>query len=36
MYIQTSTQEKLNLGIGNYQCNWGIHIAGLYETDKYA
>jgi len=33
MYIQTSTQEKLNLGIGNYQCNWGIHIAGLYETE---
>lgn len=33
MYIQTSSQEKLNLGIGNYQCNWGIHIAGLYETE---
>ncbi len=34
MYIKTSDQEKLNLGIGNYQCNWGIHIAGLYETES--
>jgi len=34
MYIKTSTQKKLNLGIGDYTCNWGIHIAGLYETDK--
>ncbi len=33
MYINTSTQEKLELGIGNYSCNWGIHIAGLYETE---
>ena len=33
MYIKTSNQEKLELGIGNYSCNWGIHIAGLYETD---
>jgi len=32
MHIHTSNQEKLNLGIGNYSCNWGIHIAGLYET----
>lgn len=32
MYISTSKQEKLELGIGQYQCNWGIHIAGLYET----
>lgn len=34
MYIQTSNQEKLDLGIGNYSCNWGIHIAGLYETEE--
>ena len=34
MYIKTSKQEKLNLGIGNYSCNWGIHIAGLYETEE--
>ena len=32
MYLKTSNQEKLNLGIGQYQCNWGIHIAGLYEN----
>lgn len=34
MYIKTSDQEKLNLGIGNYTCNWGMHIAGLYENEK--
>ncbi len=34
MHIQTSNQEKLDLGIGNYSCNWGIHIAGLYETEE--
>jgi len=33
MYIQTSNQDKLELGVGDYQCNWGIHIAGLYETE---
>jgi len=34
MYIKTSNQEKLELGIGDYSCNWGMHIAGLYETEK--
>lgn len=34
MYIKTSDQEKLKLGIGNYSCNWGVHICGLYENDK--
>lgn len=34
MYLHTSNQEKLELGIGNYSCNWGIHIAGLYETEE--
>ena len=34
MYLKTSNQEKLDLGIGNYSCNWGIHIAGLYETSN--
>ena len=34
MHIQTSSQEKFNLGFGNYTCNWGIHMAGLYETEK--
>lgn len=32
MHLKTSEQGKLNLGVGNYSCNWGVHIAGLYET----
>lgn len=34
MHIQTSNQPKLKMGFGNYTCNWGLHIAGLYETEK--
>lgn len=34
MHIKTSDQEQLQLGIGNYTCNWGTHICGLYETEK--
>ena len=34
MHIHTSDQEKLTLGIGNYTCNWGTHICGLYENEK--
>jgi len=34
MYIKTSEQEELVLGIGSYICNWGMHICGLYETEK--
>lgn len=33
MYVQTSNQERLELGFHGYECNWGIHIAGLYETE---
>lgn len=33
MHIKTSDQEKLNLGVGDYSCNWGVHICGLYETE---
>lgn len=33
MHIKTSDQEELLLGIGNYTCNWGTHICGLYETE---
>ncbi len=33
MHIKTSDQEVLHLGIGNYTCNWGLHICGLYETE---
>lgn len=34
MHIKTSDQEKLELGFGGYTCNWGLHICGLYETEK--
>jgi len=34
MHFQTSDQEKLELGFGGYTCNWGLHIAGLYETEN--
>ena len=33
MHIQTSDQEKLELGFGGYTCNWGLHICALYETE---
>ncbi len=32
MHIATSKQEAMNLGFGNYTCNWGTHMCGLYET----
>lgn len=34
MYIKTSNQPRLKLGFRDYECNWGVHIAGLYETKK--
>ena len=34
MHIKTSDQEVLQLGIGNYSCNWGTHMCGLYESEK--
>jgi hypothetical protein len=34
MHIKTSDQEELVLGIGDYSCNWGTHICGLYETEE--
>ncbi len=33
-HIKTSDQDSLKLGFGNYECNWGVHIAGLYETEE--
>jgi hypothetical protein len=33
MHIQTSDQDKLELGFGGYTCNWGLHMCGLYETE---
>lgn len=32
MHITTSNQPPLALGFGEYTCNWGVHICGLYET----
>ncbi len=34
MHIKTSQQEKFSIGFGGYECNWGVHLAGLYETEK--
>ena len=34
MYIKTSDQPELEIGFGNYSCNWGVHIAGLYESEE--
>lgn len=34
MHITTSNQPELKLGIGDYTCNWGAHICGLYETEE--
>lgn len=34
MHIKTSNQEKLDMGFGDYTCNWGLHICGLYERDE--
>lgn len=34
MHIKTTDQEKLDLGFRDYTCNWGTHIAGLYETEE--
>lgn len=34
MHLKTSEQEVLQLGIGHYSCNWGVHMCGLYECDQ--
>ncbi len=34
MHIHTSDQAQLELGFGNYSCNWGMHMCGLYESEK--
>ena len=34
MDIRTSDQPILELGYGGHRCNWGVHIAGLYETPE--
>ncbi len=34
MHIKTSNLPELQLGIGEYTCNWGTHMCGLYETEN--
>lgn len=34
MNLQTSDQEPLVMGFGDYTCNWGLHLCGLYETER--
>ncbi len=34
MHIQTSEQEHFHIGFGDYTCNWGVHMCGLYETEE--
>jgi hypothetical protein len=34
MHVKTSNQPPLSLGFGNYSCNWGTHMCGLYESEK--
>ncbi len=33
MHFTTSNQPAMNLGFGDYTCNWGTHVCGLYETE---
>lgn len=34
MHIQTSDQKEVVMGFGDYSCNWGLHICGLYESEQ--
>ncbi len=34
MHIHTSDQDEFSLGIGDITCNWGVHIAGLYNVQE--
>lgn len=34
MHIKTSDQEPFEMGFGDYTCNLGLHICGLYNTEK--
>jgi hypothetical protein len=33
MHIKTSDLPVMNLGFGDYTCNWGTHFCGIYETE---
>lgn len=34
MLIKTSDQPEVELGFWGYRCNWGCHLAGLYESEQ--
>ncbi len=34
MHIHTSAQEPFHMGFGDYTCNRGVHMCGLYETEE--
>ncbi len=34
MHFETFDQASLELGLGSYQCNWGVQMSGLYETQE--
>lgn len=33
MHLQVSDQPRFDIGFGGYTGNWGMHLAGLYETE---
>ena len=33
MHLRTSDLAVMNLGFGDYTCNWGTHFCGLYESE---
>jgi hypothetical protein len=33
MHVKTSDQPALKLGFGDWHCNWGVHICGLYQSE---
>ncbi len=33
MHLKTSDLSVLDLGFGEYTCNWGAHFCGLYESE---
>jgi hypothetical protein len=34
MHVTTSGQPALKLGFGDWTCNWGAHICGLYQSPR--
>ncbi len=34
MHLKTSHQPEVELGFGDWVCNWGLHLCGLYQSDQ--